>query len=221
MNNITLSFIKFLKELKTYVYYLPTTNVTDLEIYSVNDIADIDTTFTVSGLDSSIDKDFLVNRYVKYNDMYIRIVDYDNLTNLITLESSFGVPILSTDTLYISVKDNIFVSFGDETFLKSQIGYASNYTLLAIIYIQNKQDFDKSITYKIRQDLSSLCAKNHLNFKVYDFDSSSPTFGNVIASAQIKNMPNYKDISYLNSKDIANGYVEYKSPFEIYYREKY
>lgn len=221
MNNITLSFIKFLRELKTYVYFNPTTNVTDLEINSVNDIAGIDTTFTVNGLDSSIDKDFMVNRYVKYNDMYIRIVDYDSATYLVTLESSFGVSILNTDSLFITVKDNIYVSFEDETPLKSQIGYANDYTLLAIIYMQNIMDFDKSKINKLRQDLNSLCAKKRLNFKVYDFDSSSPTYGNEIANAQIKNMPEYRDISYLKSKDIANGYVEYKSPFEIYYREKY
>lgn len=221
MSNVTLSFIKFLKELETYVYHKDSTNTTDMEVNSVSDIADIDFTFTVNGLDSSIDKDFMVNRYMKYNDMYIRIVDYDSILSLVTLESSFGISILSTDSLFITVKDNIYVSFEDETPLKSQISYAQNYTLLAIVYIQNKMDFDKFEINKIKQSLNELCAKNRLNFKVYDFDSSSPTFGNVIATAQLKNMPEYRDISYLKSTDKANGYVEYKSPFEIYYREKY
>ena len=225
MNNISLSFIKLLKDnIESYVYYLPRTAMTDLEVNVTADTLSTDTTFTLTGnIDSSIDKEFMVGRYIKFNDTYIRIVDYDSLTGLVTIKEPFGVVITTTDSLYIAVKDNVFVDIINNTPMEnSQVDYGIIYNLLAIIYVQNTLDFDKAKTNKIINDINKLCIKtNRMNIKVYDFDSSSPTYGNEISNAQITNYPTFEDISILKSKDIATGYVEYRAVFNIRYKYKF
>ena len=67
-------FIKLLKSIKTYVYDKPTINL-DLIITAQveSDTLPVDSEFKIvsSQIDSSVDEEFLVGRYVKFNDIML------------------------------------------------------------------------------------------------------------------------------------------------------
>ena len=127
--NATKSLLKELKSIKTYVYDKPTISLDLIIIAQVeSDTLPVDSEFKIVSpqIDSSVDEEFLVGRYVKFNDMYRRVIGYDTLTQIIKIESDFGVVITTTDTLEIIIKDSMYINyFGNQYFpilkLKSQI----------------------------------------------------------------------------------------------------
>ena len=71
------------------------------------DLTGIETTFILVNKDFGVDYtgQDLINKYISFNGVYKRIIDYDTLTGEIEIESAFGVAITTTDDLVIEVLD--------------------------------------------------------------------------------------------------------------------
>ena len=224
MNNVAQSFTKALKEnLDTFVYDNGTIDTKlELIVYNKMQILSTDTSFEIYGdIDSSITKEFMLNRKLVYNSMYIRIIDYNPTTNILTIENSIGD--IQADTQFsIVIKDNLFIDYISVIPLKSQIDIGSSYSMLGIIYIKSYDDYNKNIIRNLKLKLDRLIVKNfRFNIPVYDFDSNSTTYNQIIANGTIKDNMQMSDISNLTVKDIANGYNEYRISFEIIYKWRY
>jgi hypothetical protein len=223
--NATKSLLKELKSIKTYVYDKPTINL-DLIITAQveSDTLPVDSEFKIVSpqIDSSVDEEFLVGRYVKFNDMYRRVIGYDTLTKTIKIESDFGVAITTADTLEIIIKDSMYINYSTDYVLKSQISRGIQYKMIVFLYVKCSSDFDKSNISKIVNDTQDLIIGiNRYNVDIYDFDTTSPTYntivGNMIADY---NMP-VEDISVDGSKDVSNGYSEFRMTLKFKYKIKY
>lgn len=223
--NAIKSLLKELKNINTYVYDKPTINL-DLiiEAQVESDTLPVDSEFKIVSpqIDSSVDEEFLVGRYVKFNDMYRRVIAYDVLTQIIKIESDFGVAITTANTLQIVIKDSVYLNYSTEYPLKSQISRGIQYRMVVFLYVKCSNDFDKSNGIKITNEIQDLIiGTNRYNVDIYDFDTTSPTYntvvGNMIADY---NMP-IDDISVAGSKDVSNGYSEFRMTLKFKYKIKY
>lgn len=95
----------------------------DINIAPFADVPITDKSFTIvtGALDSSVDKNFLIGKYLKFNDEFKYITDYDTLTNIITYSSNFAIPITTLDTVTIMMLDNISISCLDDYDLPSRL----------------------------------------------------------------------------------------------------
>ena len=223
--NATKSLLKELKSIKTYVYDKPTISLDLIIIAQVeSDTLPVDSEFKIVSpqIDSSVDEEFLVGRYVKFNDMYRRVINYDVLTQIIKIESDFGVAITTADTLEIIIKDSVYLNYTTEYPLKSQISRGIQYKMIVFLYVKCSNDFDKNNVANIVEQIQDLIiGTNRYNVDIYDFDTTSPTYntivGNMIADYD---MP-VVDISDAGSKDISNGYSEFRMTLKFKYKIKY
>lgn len=224
-NNIVKSTTKHIKDnIKAYVYDNDFTKVSMTYNFTfVNNVSSTDTSFEVycDMFDSSVDIQFLKNRYIKYNDMYARIVNYTTVTNIIEVENSFGVDILAGETADIIVLENIKINYTEEIPIKSQIAFGNNYSLLVIAYIKTNMDYNKDKIRNIIEDIKDLIISNRYLIPIYDMDEGSPTYGQKICDGLVKENINFTDISNLSTKDDSNGFAEYRCTFEIRYKIKY
>lgn len=223
--NATKSLLKELKSIKTYVYDKPTINL-DLIITAQveSDTLPVDSEFKIVSpqIDSSVDEEFLVGRYVKFNDMYRRVINYDVLTQIIKIESDFGVAITTADTLEIIIKDSVYLNYTTEYPLKSQISRGIQYKMIVFLYVKCSNDFDKNNVINIVEQIQDLIiGTNRYNVDIYDFDSTSATYntvvGNMIADYDIP----VNDLSVAGSKDVSNGYSEFRMTLKFKYKIKY
>ena len=223
--NANKSLLKELKSIKTYVYDKPTINL-DLIITAQveSDTLPVDSEFKIVSpqIDSSVDEEFLVGRYVKFNDMYRRVINYDVLTQIIKIESDFGVEITTADTLEIIIKDSVYLNYTTEYPLKSQISRGIQYKMIVFLYVKCSNDFDKNNVVNIVEQIQDLIiGTNRYNVDIYDFDSTSATYntivGNMIADYDIP----VNDLSVAGSKDVSNGYSEFRMTLKFKYKIKY
>ena len=223
--NATKSLLKELKSIKTYVYDKPTISLDLIIIAQVeSDTLPVDSEFKIVSpqIDSSVDEEFLVGRYVKFNDMYRRVINYDVLTQIIKIESDFGVEITTADTLEIIIKDSVYLNYTTEYPLKSQISRGIQYKMIVFLYVKCSNDFDKNNVVNIVEQIQDLIiGANRYNVDIYDFDSTSATYntvvGNMIADYDIP----VNDISVAGSKDVSNGYSEFRMTLKVKYKIKY
>ena len=223
--NATKSLLKELKSIKTYVYDKPTISLDLIIIAQVeSDTLPVDSEFKIVSpqIDSSVDEEFLVGRYVKFNDMYRRVIGYDTLTQIIKIESGFGVEITTADALEIIIKDSVYLNYTTEYPLKSQISRGIQYKMIVFLYVKCSNDFDKNNVANIVEQIQDLIiGTNRYNVDIYDFDSTSATYntivGNMIADYDIP----VDDISVAGSKDVSNGYSEFRMTLKFKYKIKY
>ena len=223
--NATKSLLKELKSIKTYVYDKPTISLDLIIIAQVeSDTLPVDSEFKIVSpqIDSSVDEEFLVGRYVKFNDMYRRVIGYDTLTQIIKIESDFGVEITTADTLEIIIKDSVYLNYTTEYPLKSQISRGIQYKMIVFLYVKCSNDFDKNNVANIVEQIQDLIiGTNRYNVDIYDFDSTSATYntivGNMIADYDIP----VNDISVAGSKDVSNGYSKFRMTLKFKYKIKY
>ena len=223
--NATKSLLKELKSIKTYVYDKPTISLDLIIIAQVeSDTLPVDSEFKIVSpqIDSSVDEEFLVGRYVKFNDMYRRVIGYDTLTQIIKIESDFGVAITTADTLEIIIKDSVYLNYTTEYPLKSQISRGIQYKMIVFLYVKCSNDFDKNNVANIVEQIQDLIiGTNRYNVDIYDFDTTSSTYntivGNMIADYNIP----VDDLSVAGSKDVSNGYSEFRMTLKFKYKIKY
>ena len=147
------------------------------------------------------------------------VIAYDVLTQIIKIESDFGVAITTADTLQIVIKDSVYLNYSTEYPLKSQISRGIQYRMVVFLYVKCSNDFDKSNGIKITNEIQDLIiGTNRYNVDIYDFDTTSVTYntvvGNMIADY---NMP-IDDISVAGSKDVSNGYSEFRMTLKFKYK---
>ena len=122
MKKIVKSFIKRLKDYGINLYLYDNSDIDISLQINGNSKTDLplgtETTFVLQDNDSGQDyiitlagyEDYILNRYVRYKNEYIRITAYDNTTGEITLESGFGEAITSEDVFQVLVVDSMYVS---------------------------------------------------------------------------------------------------------------
>ena len=223
--NANKSLLKELKNINTYVYDKPTINLDQIITVQVEvDTLPIDLEFKIVSpqLDSSVDEEFLVGRYVKFNDMNRRIIAYNPLTQIVKIDSDFGVVITTADTLEIIIKDSLYLYYANEYMLKSQISRGIENKVILFGYLKSKEDFDKSKLYQLMEDLKDLLiGTNRYNVDIYDYDMSSATYGLKVGNMIFDYDMPINDISNDGSKDIGNGYSELRITLKLKYKIKY
>ena len=218
MNNVTQSFTKALRDkMQTFVYDR-TSIKTDEEISVTNKIRILstDTSLILLGLQDGIDAEKVKNRYLRYNDMYIRIIDYDSLNYTVILEKPFGIEIDENSDMDIVFYDNIFIDYKTINSQNSQIARGNIFSQLVIIYIKTFNDEYKLKMGSFLEKFDDLIIGNGYNLEVLDFKEGSPTYGQKISNMIIKNNIQKDDISYMVVK--TNFYCEYKIALEISYK---
>ena len=218
MNNVTQSFTKALRDkMQTFVYDRASIK-TDEEISVTNKIRILstDTSLILLGLQDGIDAEKVKNRYLRYNDMYIRIIDYDSLNYTVILEKPFGIEIDENSDMDIVFYDNIFIDYKTINSQNSQIARGNIFSQLVIIYIKTFNDEYKLKMGSFLEKFDDLIIGNGYNLEVLDFKEGSPTYGQKISNMIIKNNIQKDDISYMVVK--TNFYCEYKIALEISYK---
>ena len=94
--------------------------------------------------------------------------------------------------------------------------------MIVFLYVKCSNDFDKNNVANIVEQIQDLIiGTNRYNVDIYDFDSTSATYntivGNMIADYDIP----VDDISVAGSKDVSNGYSEFRMTLKFRYKVNY
>lgn len=221
MSDAIRNLYKVLKDnLSCYVY---SGNFIDISkkllVNSTTDLTNVATTFVITGeVDSSTDTlDFMKNRYIKFNDKYRRITNYVPTTNTVTLESTFGEVILSTDVMELVVLDSLFVDSLDEYPLDSQL-WRKDFRIMFSCSLKTRLDWDKTKSDTYFDEIRTVIYKTYrLNIPIYN-----STYTTIEGNLQIdSNSLNKQDISFLAKSDAGTGFTEHSIRFNGKYTQKY
>lgn len=94
--------------------------------------------------------------------------------------------------------------------------------MVVFLYIKCSNDFDKSNGIKITNEIQDLIiGTNRYNVDIYDFDTTSLTYNTVVGNMIVDYDIPINDISVAGSKDVSNGYSEFRMTLKFKYKIKY
>lgn len=173
INNILDSVEHYLitnPNIKAFIY---TDNTLNQELTGnvKNDLVGTETQFIIqnNGLDltSSEYPNFLLYRYLSFNGELRQIIAYDNLTGEVTIDSAFGIPITTSDSINITLLDSIFIyemnSFDD----KNGTRLAQKTILPLYFRVTTKDDIKANRNKEIIEQIKNTFYSNNLSLKIY------------------------------------------------------
>lgn len=216
-----------IKALDSIVYYLNSNPNIKAFVYNDNtlsrdiscniktDLVGTETTFIVQSQGDDLTSiefpNLLLYRYLEFNGETRQIIQYDNTTGSVTIDSSFGFEIVSTDELTIKSLDEIFVyeanSFNDRNGTTSaQKSYMPTYFRISTI------DDRKGIRNEIiKEEIKSTFYDNKNALKIYEDTNFNTNKGFVYSGNSTFNE---------NTLDIKNNdYVSLLNVLLCYYTE--
>lgn len=219
INNILDSVEHYLitnPDIKAFIY---TDNTLNQELIGnvKTDLVGTETQFIIqnNGLDltSSEYPNFLLYRYLSFNGELRQIIAYDNLTGEVTIDSAFGIPITTSDSINITLLDSIFIyemnSFDD----KNGTRLAQKTILPLYFRITTKDDIKANRNKEIIEQIKNTFYSNNFNLKIYkdnsftDYDSMT-MLGNGNFNSNVIDVKN-NDYTYL-ANVVLNYFVVYK-----------
>lgn len=219
INNILDSVEHYLvtnPNIKAFIY---TDNTLNQELTGnvKNDLVGTETQFIIqnNGLDlTSLDyPNFLLYRYLSFNGELRQIIAYDNLTGEVTIDSAFGIPITTSDSINITLLDSIFIyemnSFDD----KNGTRLAQKTILPLYFRVTTKDDIKANRNKEIIEQIKNTFYSNNFNLKIYkdnnftDYDSMT-MLGNGNFNSNVIDVKN-NDYTYL-ANVVLNYFVVYK-----------
>lgn len=214
MNNAINALYRALKDnLSIYVYKDDYIDIAGQYILTPkSNLTGIETTFQVNGLDTSVTKDFVLNRYLVYNNVERRIVNYIPLTNSITIAQSFGVPITTTDEIKLIVKENLFIDVLDSFEMNGSQLWNKSINILFSLHLKTKKDYTTDKINDFFDNFKDLLNSVYRKRIPYIDNSGMLTVNPDIIKS---------DISSINQTDITNGYKEFLINFSAIYSKKY
>lgn len=153
---------------------------------------------------TNTDDDYFKHWYLKYSgindDIFIRIIDYDNITGRVIIEESFGEAVSTSDTLDLIVLDAIFVDAGEgyQSYMKS---YSTDENLPIYLRLQTKEDSRKEKIYDYIYLIKGNIVKDKKKLVVYDNDEIR--CGNMQIYGAVKDRPIIQNDTQLQTSSIS------------------
>lgn len=176
-----------------------------------------ETTFIVqiNGADFTADyDDFLLNRHISLNGVEKRIIAYDRLTGSITIESAFGLGILSSDIMSIIIKDSVFIYSGFEFDDRHGTNSAQLTYIQPYFTVKTKDDVRSIRNEEIIEQIKSTFYKRKFGLKIFDDETFTTNKGwTSLGTGSVfqVNPIDVKNNDYVNRTSILLGYyVNYK-----------
>lgn len=173
LTNVLNSFKKYLTNqlgINAFVYNDSKIDISQTVTVGVKvDLTGIETTFILVNKDFGVDYtgQDLINKYISFNGVYKRIIDYNTLTGEIEIESSFGVVITTTDDLVIEVLDSIFIKLMNIGSSNDRLRF-NRQNVRIILDIKTKFDSDKKKIFTLIENCQDKLMKDYLHIKMYD-----------------------------------------------------
>jgi hypothetical protein len=156
---------------------------------------------------------FLLNRYITFNDISKRIIAYDNLTGEITIESKFDIPISTADELLLQIVDNVFIYKGAVIDSLYGTNSAQQQNIRVYFRVTSKDDVRGERNEKILEQIKATFYINQFNLKIYD-DATHTTYKGFTGIGNTSFNDNTLDVKindYVNLTSILlSYYTKYK-----------
>ena len=156
---------------------------------------------------------FLLYRYLEFNGDLRQIIDYDNLTGRVTINSPFGYAITTTDSLTVKIIDSIFIYEANSFDDRHGTNIAQKSYIPIYFRVTTKEDIKAERNKTIIDDIKSIFYSNNFNLKIYEDNTfttykSMTTIGNISFNT---NMIDIKNNDYTSLNNILlSYYITYK-----------
>ena len=209
------NFIKNISDLDTLVYSNSSLDVaSSYNVKLQDEVGATDVSFII--LDSIDDAPFtsdidnlLVNRYFRFidsnsNNVDIRIVDYDNTTGEITLESALGEIVSAGSTYNIEVLSSVFIRPLNKSTIGGQTRF-SNRRIRFDMIIKTKEDSNKIKTITLQDKITTAIGEYRVAEIKDDLD-------NAVGYMNFADEP-----SYVETTDDEDQFIKYLGSVPVTY----
>ena len=199
-------------DLKAFVYSDNTLMQNNIICNVKADLVGTETVFIVQNAGTDLTSteyvNFLLNRYITFNDISKRIIAYDNLTGEITIESKFDIPISTADELLLQIVDNVFIYKGNVIDSLHGTNSAQQQNVRVYFRVTSKDDVRGERNEKILEQIKATFYSNNFNLKIYE-DATFTTYKGMTTIGNTSFNDNTLDVKindYVNLTSILLSY---------------